>query len=113
MQRLPTILFFADVFFLALALTLGSPPVALGATLPGAVVAVVACELLARRQSTGAPNPEPWRLDAWSVTVAALAVLGLGASLGPEAVGAGWLLVALVAGLGFASLPNLAPPKSP
>jgi hypothetical protein len=38
-----------------------------------------------------------------------LAVLGLGASVGPEASGVAWLLVALVAGLGLAALPNLAP----
>jgi len=107
--RVPTLLLFADVFFLGLALTLGSPLFALGATVPAGAVAAIACELLARDELKAAARTEPWRLDGWSVTVGTLAVLGLGLSLGPDAVGTAWLLVALIAGLGFASLPNLAP----
>jgi len=110
--RVPTLLLFADVFFLGLALALGSPLVALGATALAGVLAAVACELLAREERKARQTPhsgEPWRLDGWAVGVGTLAVLGLGASLGPEAIGTAWLLVALIAGLGFASLPNLAP----
>jgi hypothetical protein len=106
-------LFFGDVLLLALALVLGSPPVAFGAAAPAGVVAVVGCELLARRGRHGGVRAEPWRLDSWAVTVATLALLGLGASVGPDAVGAVWLLVALFAGLGFASLANLAPRRRP
>jgi hypothetical protein len=97
------------VFFLGLALALGSPLVALGATALAGVLAAVACELLAREERKAPHGGEPWRLDGWAVAVGTLAVLGLGASLGPEAIGTAWLMVALIAGLGFASLPNLAP----
>jgi hypothetical protein len=110
--RVPTLLFFSDVFCLGLALALGSPAVALGASVPAGAVAMVACELLARSGSPEVPK-EPWRLDGWAVLIGTLAVLGLGVSIGPEATNTAWLLVALIAGLGFASLPNLAPrPRS-
>lgn len=113
MPRVPTLLLFADVFFIGLALALGSPAVGLGATASGGAVAVLACELLARAQHRPEFPREPWRLDGWAVTIATLAVVGLAASIGPEGVGVAWLLVALIAGLGFASLPNLAPrPRS-
>jgi hypothetical protein len=113
LARLPTILLFSDVLLLGLALALASPALALAACAPGGVIAVVACELLARRDEIKRATPEPWRLDAWAVAVGTVAVLGLGASVGPEVIGAAWLLVALFAGLGFASLPNLAPGARP
>ena len=109
MPRVPTLLLFLDVFCLGLALALGSPQFALGATVPAGAVAAVACELLARDEQKTPLSGEPWRLDGWAVTVGSLAVVGLGLSLGPDAVSTAWLLVALIAGLGFASLPNLAP----
>jgi hypothetical protein len=102
-------LLFADVLLFGLALGLGSPLFALAVTVPAGAVAALACELLARNERTGRPSGEPWRLDGWAVTVGTLAVMGLGLCLGPEMVGAAWLLVALIAGLGVASLPNLAP----
>ena len=108
MPQVPTLLLFADVFFLGLALVLGSPLFALGATAPAGALAVVSCELLARDERKAPFSGEPWRLDGWTVAVGTIAVLGLGASLGPEAVGTAWLLVAMVAGLFFASLLNLA-----
>ena len=113
MTRLPTILLFADGVLLGLLLGLAPPSIGFLACAPGGVFAVVACELLARRERARRVTLEPWRLDSWAVTVGTLAVLGLGASIGPSAVGAGWLLVALFAGLGFASLPNLAPGPRP
>jgi hypothetical protein len=106
--RVPSLLLFADVFFMGLALGLGSPLVGLAAAVLGAAVAVFACELLARDDRRPEFPREPWRLDGWAVTIGTLAVLGLAASIGPEAAGVAWLLVALIAGLGFASLPNLA-----
>ena len=109
MPRVPTILLFVAGFSLGLALALGSPTVGVAAVVPAGALAIVACELLARGQRGPEIPQEPWRLDGWSVLVGTLAVLGLTASIGPEAVGAGWLLVALIGGLGFASLPNLAP----
>jgi len=110
---LPTSLLFADVALLGLAVAFAPPTIALGACAPAGVVAVVACELLARRPQPASGAHEPWRLDAWTVTVATLAVLGLGASVGSEAASAAWLLLALFAGLGFQSLPNLAPGPRP
>jgi hypothetical protein len=110
---MPTILLFADVVLLGLALALAPPLLALLACVPGGILAIVACELLARREKRHPVTHEPWRLDSWAVTIGTLAVLGVGASVGPEAVGTAWLLVALFAGLGFASLPNLAPGSRP
>jgi hypothetical protein len=77
------------------------------------VLGVLACELLDRLERTARSTVEPWRLDGWMVMVGTLGVLGLGASVGPEAVAVAWLLVAMLGGLGFASLPNLAPPGPP
>jgi hypothetical protein len=105
---MPTILLFADVVLLGLALALAPPLLALLACVPGGILAIVACELLARREKRHPVTHEPWRLDSWAVTIGTLAVLGVGAS-----VGTAWLLVALFAGLGFASLPNLAPGSRP
>ncbi len=113
MTRLPTALLFADVALLGSALALAPRPIALLACAPSGILAVVACELLARREKRHPVTHEPWRLDGWAVTIGTLAVLGLGASVGTEAVGTAWLLVALFAGLGFASLPNLAPRSRP
>jgi hypothetical protein len=45
------------------------------------------------------------------VLVGTLAILGLGLAIGADAVATAWLLVALLGGLAFASLPNLAPPR--
>ncbi|HTQ05167.1 MAG TPA: hypothetical protein VMI54_14990 [Polyangiaceae bacterium] len=109
----PTLLLFGDLAALVLALLVGSPQVALGAAGPAGIVAVIACELLARRDRLARVTVEPWRLDGWAALVATLAVLGVGACIGPEASGIVWLLVALVAGLGFASFPNLAPRARP
>ncbi len=109
MPRVPTILLFVAGFSLGLALGLGSPTVGLALVVPAGALAVIACELLARSEHRQTIPQEPWRLDGWAVLVGTLAVLGLAASIGPEAVAAGWLLVALIGGLGFASLPNLAP----
>jgi hypothetical protein len=108
-NRLPTALLFADVALLGCTLAFAPPPLVFLACAPCGVIAVVACELLARREKARKSTLEPWRLDGWAVTVATIAVMGLGASIGPEAVGTAWLLVALFAGLGLASIPNLAP----
>jgi hypothetical protein len=106
-------LLFADVLAFGLTLALGSPAVALGAAAPAGVIAAFACELLARDERGPEFPREPWRLDGFMVLIGTFAVLGLGASIGPAATGAAWILVALIAGLGFASLPNLAPrPRS-
>lgn len=112
-MRAPTVIFALDAALLGMVLVLASPPVALMACAPAGGLGVVACELLDRRAREGAVSHEPWRLDGWMVMVGTLGILGLGASIGPEAVAVAWLLVALLAGLGFASLPNLAPPTPP
>jgi len=95
---------------LGLALVLAPPGIALAACAPAGGLGVVACELLDRGAPAARGPSEPWRLDGWMIMVGTLGILGMGASIGPEAVATAWLLVALLAGLGFASLPNLAPP---
>jgi hypothetical protein len=109
----PTILLFADGLVLGLLVAFAPAGIALFATLPAGLLAAVACELLARKAMRDQAGLEPWRLDGWSVVVATLGVLGLTASLGAEAIGVAWLMVALFVGLGFASLPNLAPRPRP
>jgi hypothetical protein len=111
--RLVTFLFAVDAVVLGTVLVFAAPQVGLAACAPAGGLGVVACELLDRGERVKRTTSEPWRLDGWMVMVGTLGVLGLGASVGPEAVAAAWLLVALLAGLGFASLPNLAPPHRP
>jgi hypothetical protein len=110
---LPTILLLADAVLLGLLVAFAPPGIAFVALVPGSVLAVVVCELLARRTPPGGGNGEPWRLDGWSTIVGTFGVLGLAGSLGSDAIGVAWLLVALFAGLGLASLPNLAPRPRP
>jgi len=111
--RPATLIFALDAVLLGLALVLARPAVALAACAPAGVLGVVACELLDRAKPDAHEASEPWRLDGWMIMVGTLGILGLGASLGPEVVGTAWLLVALLGGLGFASIPNLAPPTRP
>jgi hypothetical protein len=108
--RPATVIFALAAVLLGLALVLAPPGWALTACAPAGGLGVVACELLDRRGPDARGASEPWRLDGWMIMVGTLGILGMGASIGPEAVAAAWLLVALLAGLGFASLPNLAPP---
>ncbi|HWP07812.1 MAG TPA: hypothetical protein VNN72_18830 [Polyangiaceae bacterium] len=112
-MRPSTVIFALDAALLALSLVFAPAPFALAACAPAGVLGVVACELLDRGERNAAATHEPWRLDGWMIMVGTLGILGLGASIGPEAVVVAWLLVALLAGLGFASLPNLAPPTRP
>jgi hypothetical protein len=112
-MRLATLIFALDAALLGLVLVFAAPPFALVACAPAGVLGVVACELLDRGERNAASAHEPWRLDGWMIMVGTLGILGLGASVGPAAVAVAWLLVALLAGLGFASLPNLAPPTRP
>ena len=112
-MRPATLIFALDAALLGLALVLTPPAVALAACAPAGVLGVVACELLDRAKPDPRGPSEPWRLDGWMIMVGTLGILGLGASVGPGAVVTAWLLVALLAGLGFASLPNLAPPTAP
>ena len=110
-MRPSTLIFALDATLLALSLVFAPAPLALAACAPAGVLGVVACELLDRSKLDAAGSHEPWRLDGWMIMVGTLGILGLGAAVGPEAVAVAWLLVALLAGLGFASLPNLAPPS--
>jgi len=112
-MRTATLIFGIDAALLGLALLLAPPSFALAACAPAGGLGVVACELLDRSDRTATVVHEPWRLDGWMLMVGTLGILGLSASVGPEAVAVAWLLVALLAGLGFASLPNLAPPTRP
>ena len=107
---LPSLLLLGDALALGLTVLFAPPQAVFGVTVPAGILAAVACELHARRERRARVNTEPWRVDGWAALVATLAVLGLGACVGPEASGTAWLLVALGAALGLASLPNLAPP---
>lgn len=111
--RPATVIFAVDAMLLGLTLVLAPPGLALAACAPAGGLGVVACELLDRGEREARGPSEPWRLDGWMIMVGTLGILGMGASIGPEAVATAWLLVALLAGLGFASLPNLAPPTPP
>jgi len=111
--RVPTLLFAASAVLLALAVVVAPPGLAIVACAPAGTLGVIACELLDRRDRAARGHAEPWRLDGWMVLVGTLGILGLGAAIGGGAVATAWLLVALLAALGFASLPNLAPPRRP
>jgi hypothetical protein len=58
--------------------------------------------LAARRAALARPaSEEPWRLDAWGALLAGFALPMLGWSVGSEAAAMGWLLAALLIGLGM------------
>jgi hypothetical protein len=111
--RAATLIFAIDAAVLGTVLVVASPGLGLAACAPAGAFGVIACELLDRLEKKTPAALEPWRLDGWMLIVGTLGILGLGASVGPEAVAIAWLLVALLAALGFASLPNLAPPARP
>ena len=110
-MRPATVIFALDAALLGLALVLSPPAIALAACAPAGGLGVVACELLDRAERHPRGRGEPWRLDGWMIMVGTLGILGLGAAVGPGAIAVAWLLVALLAALGFTSLPNLAPPS--
>lgn len=112
-MRTPTVLFASSAVLLALAVIAAPPGFAVLACAPSGALGVVACELLDRRDRGAAGHVEPWRLDGWMLLVGTLGILGLGLAIGGDAVATAWLLVALLAALGFASVPNLAPRGRP
>jgi hypothetical protein len=68
------------------------------------LVGAGAC-LVARRAHLAKPaSEEPWALDAWGALLAGLTLPVLGWSVGPEATAAGFLLVAMLVGLGTMAL---------
>jgi len=107
--RPATLILALDAAVLGGLLVAAPPTLALVACGPAGALGVIACELLDRADRRQRLTTEPWRLDGWMVLVGTLAVLGLALSTGPEAVVVAWLLVALLAALGFASLPNAGP----
>lgn len=107
----PAYLLFAGALGLALTLLFAPAVVAFGAALLAGVAGATACEGFARRGVQPVPGRhEPWRFDGYCVVVATLALLGLGGSIGPEAVPVGWLLVALLVALGLAGVGSMRPP---
>lgn len=112
-MRGPTLIFASCAVLLALAVIVAPAGFAVLACAPAGALGVIACELLDRRDRGAPGHVEPWRLDGWMVLVGTLGILGLGLAIGGDAVATAWLLVALLAALGFASLPNLAPPRRP
>jgi hypothetical protein len=87
---------------MALALLLAAPVATLFASGPLGLAGVVACELTARRRPY-APGGEPWRFDGYCLLLLTLAVVSLAAIVGPEFSALGWVLAALLIGLGIAA----------
>jgi hypothetical protein len=88
---------------LSLALLFAPPLAALFASGPAGLAGVVACELTARRRPY-TPGAEPWRFDGYCVLLLTLAVPSLAAVVGTEFSALGWLLAALLVGLGVAAV---------
>ena len=63
-----------------------------------------ACLAAKRAHFTKPASEEPWGLDAWGSLLAGFALPVLGWSVGPEAATLGFLLVALLVGLGTMAL---------
>jgi len=73
------------------------------ASLPAGMLGAAGCEL-AERQQRGRPASEPFRFDGYCVLLLTAALLGLGATIGPEIAPLGWLLVTLLLSLAIAAL---------
>ena len=105
MPRTSPALVVAGVLFaqaiIVLVLVTWAPPTIVFIVGPIAgIVGAGAC-LVARRSQLARPaSEEPWQLDAWGSLLAGLALPALGWSVGPEAAAMGWLLAALLVGLG-------------
>jgi hypothetical protein len=91
---------FAQAFILLVVVHFAPPGMVFFAGPVAGLVGAGAC-LAARRAHFAKPaSEEPWGLDAWGSLLAGLALPLLGWSVGPEAAGIGFLLVALLVGLG-------------
>jgi len=109
MPRVPTAFIVAGVFFAQalILLTLvhfASPGVVFAVGPIAGLVGAGACLAAGRARFVKPAAEEPWRLDAWGSFLAGLALPALGFSVGPEAAALGWLLVALLVGLGTMAL---------
>lgn len=91
--------FFAQAFVLLVVVHFAPGMVFVAGPVAG-LVGAGAC-LAARRAHFAKPaSEEPWGLDAWGSLLAGFALPVLGWSAGTEAAGIGFLLVALLVGLG-------------
>lgn len=100
---LATSLLVGSTATLTLLMVFAPALLALAAAVPCCLVAATGCLLLARLELTGPRGVEPWRLDAWAVTVGGFSLLALGVSVGPMMTKPlGWLLVALLVSLSLA-----------
>lgn len=96
--------FFAQAVVLLALVLWASPLVVFFAAPIAGAVGAGAC-LAARRSHFAKPaSEEPWALDAWGSLLGGLALPALGLSVGPLASGTGFLLVALLVGLGTMAL---------
>jgi hypothetical protein len=106
MPRVPPALAIAGVFFAQALVVLivvqwASPGLVFLVGPVAGIVGAGTC-VAARRAPLAKPaSEEPWRLDAWGALLAGLALPALGWSVGPEAAAMGWLLGALLIGLGM------------
>lgn len=91
---------FAQAIIVLALVTWAAPQVVFVVGPIAGIVGAGAC-LFARRAALAKPAAdEPWTLDAWGSLLAGLALPALGWSVGPEAATVGWLLAALLVGLG-------------
>ena len=106
MPRVPPAFAIAGVFFAQATIVLivvqwASPGLVFFVAPVAGVVGAGTC-LAARRAALARPaSEEPWRLDAWGALLAGLTLPLLGWSVGSEAATLGWLLAALLVGLGM------------
>lgn len=114
MSRVPPAFAIAGVFFAQAVVVLvvvqwASPGLVFLVGPVAGIVGAGTC-VFARRAPLARPaSEEPWRLDAWGTLLAGLALPALGWSVGPEAAAMGWLLCALLIGLGLMASAGAAP----
>jgi hypothetical protein len=99
---LATALLVGSACSLAVLLVIGPPLLAFIAAVPICLTAASGCLLMSRLELTGAVASEPWRLDAWALSIAGFGFLALGLSVGPETKVIGWLVVAMMISLTLA-----------
>jgi hypothetical protein len=106
MPRVPPAFAIAGVFFAQAVVVIvvvqwASPELVFMVGPVAGIVGAGTC-LAARRAALAKPaSEEPWRLDAWGALLAGFALPLLGWSVGSEALAMGWLLAALLIGLGM------------
>jgi len=95
---------FGQAFVLLVLVQFASPVIVFVAGPVSGVIGAGACIAAKRAHFAKPASEEPWGLDAWGSLLAGFALPVLGWSVGPEAAAVGFLLVALLVGLGTMAL---------